>query len=321
LKGGRHLLALINEVLDIARIETGHLDLDLQAVDVDGLLQEALALIAPMASERGIVLHQSAPAPPVHVLADRKRLLQVMLNLMSNAVKYNHPNGSVWLQVQVEAGRARIGVTDNGPGIDASLRARLFTPFDRLGAENRPGEGTGLGLAVSQQMMSAMGGSIDMESTVGQGSTFRVELPCTDAPDQGASAAPASADSRPSMRACTVLYIEDQSSNLALVEILLARRANITLLSTPSGSEGLRMARQHAPDLVLLDLHLPDLGGLEVLSQLRAAEGFGNTPVVVVSADAMPATIERALAAGASAYLTKPLDVSLFFSTLDKYLQ
>lgn len=320
LKGGRHLLALINEVLDIARIETGHLALDPEPVDVDSLLQEALALIAPMAGQRGIALNLPTPEPAVHVLADRKRLLQVMLNLMSNAIKYNHPNGSVWLQVQVDGGRARIGVADNGPGIDPSLRARLFTPFDRLGAENRPGEGTGLGLAVSQQMMRAMNGSIDMESTVGQGSTFRIELPCSDAPDHAAAALPASAEAQPSARACTVLYIEDQSSNLALVEILLSRRGNITLLSTPSGSEGVQMAQRHAPDLVLLDLHLPDLGGLEVLAQLRASKECGSTPVVVVSADALPTTIDGALAAGADAYLTKPLDVSLFFSTLDKYL-
>lgn len=321
LKGGRHLLALINEVLDIARIETGQLALDLQAVEVDSLLQEAMTLIAPMADERAIVLNKPAPAPAVHVLADRKRLLQVMLNLMSNAVKYNHPNGSVSLQVQVDGARARIDIIDTGPGIDASLRARLFTPFDRLGAENRPGEGTGLGLAVSRQMVHAMGGIIDVDSTVGEGSIFRVELPCSDAPDAVAAALPTGDDAAPSARACTVLYIEDQSSNLALVEILLARRANITLLSAPSGGEGLALVRQHRPDLVLLDLHLPDMNGLDVLAQLRANKEYDAMPVVVVSADALPATISQALAAGASAYLTKPLDVSLFFSTVDKMLK
>jgi len=321
LKGGRHLLALINEVLDIARIETGQLALDLQTVDVNSLLQETLTLIAPMAGERGIVLNEPVSAPAVHVLADRKRLLQVMLNLMSNAVKYNRPNGSVSLEVRADGARARIDIIDTGPGIDASLRARLFTPFDRLGAENRPGEGTGLGLAVSRQMVHAMGGVIDVDSTVGQGSIFRVELPCSDAPGDEAAALPAGDDAAPSARASTVLYIEDQSSNLALVEILLARRANITLLSAPSGGEGLALLRRHQPDLVLLDLHLPDMNGLDVLAQLRASKEYQTIPVVVVSADALPATIERALAAGASAYLTKPLDVSLFFSTVDKMLK
>ncbi|MFB9241080.1 CHASE3 domain-containing protein [Massilia antarctica] len=320
LKGGRHLLALINEVLDIARIETGHLDLDPVPVEVDSLLREALALIAPMAGERGVTLAAPAPASGVHVLADRKRLLQVMLNLLSNAVKYNHPNGTVSLRVEADAGRARIGVSDNGPGIDPSLQARLFTPFDRLGAERRPGEGTGLGLAVSLQMVRAMGGDIGMESTLGQGSTFRVELPLSAAPGHALAPRPASMAAAPSQRACTVLYIEDQSSNLALVEILLARRPNITLLSASTGSEGLELAQRHAPDLVLLDLHLPDVSGLALLAQLRASAGLCQMPVVMVSADALPATIAGALAAGAADYLTKPLDVSLFFATLDRLL-
>ncbi|NHZ83497.1 response regulator [Massilia sp. CCM 8695] len=320
LKGGRHLLALINEVLDIARIETGHLDLDPEPVEVDSLLREALALIAPMAGERGVTLAAPAPSSVVHVLADRKRLLQVMLNLLSNAVKYNHPNGTVSLRVEADAERARIGVIDNGPGIDPSLQARLFTPFDRLGAEHRPGEGTGLGLAVSLQMVRAMGGDIGMESTVGQGSTFRVELPLSAAAGHALAARPADMAAPPSQRACTVLYIEDQSSNLALVEILLARRPSITLLSASTGSAGLALAQRHAPDLVLLDLHLPDVSGLDLLAQLRATAGLSQTPVVMVSADALPATIAGALAAGAAGYLTKPLDVPLFFATLDRLL-
>ncbi|ATQ78258.1 hypothetical protein CR152_29925 [Massilia violaceinigra] len=320
LKGGRHLLALINEVLDIARIETGHMDLEPEPVEVDSLLREALALIAPMAGERGVTLAAQAPSSGVHVLADRKRLLQVMLNLLSNAVKYNHPNGTVSLRVEADAERARIGVSDNGPGIDPSLQARLFRPFDRLGAEHRPGEGTGLGLAVSLQMVRAMGGDIGMESTVGKGSTFRVELPLSAAAGHAHAAQPASIAAPPSQRACTVLYIEDQSSNLALVEILLAKRANITLLSASTGSEGLALAQRHGPDLVLLDLHLPDVSGLDVLAQLHATPGLSQTPVVVVSADALPATIAGALAAGAADYLTKPLDVSLFFATLDRLM-
>ncbi|NIA00919.1 ATP-binding protein [Massilia sp. CCM 8734] len=320
LKGGRHLLALINEVLDIARIETGHLDLDLAPVEVDSLLREALALIAPLAGERGVTLATPAPSPGVHVLADRKRLLQVMLNLLSNAVKYNHPNGTVSLLVEADAGRVRIGVRDNGPGIDPSLQARLFTPFDRLGAEHRPGEGTGLGLAVSLQMVRAMDGDIRMESALGQGSTFRVELPLSATAGAVRAARPAGMAPAPSQRACTVLYIEDQSSNLALVEILLARRPNITLLSASSGSAGLQLAQGHAPDLVLLDLHLPDVSGLDLLAQLRATAGLRQTPVVMVSADALPATIAGARAAGAADYLTKPLDVSLFFATLDRLL-
>ncbi|MDQ1835514.1 ATP-binding protein [Massilia scottii] len=313
----------LNAILGFAQLLERDLQTPAEREHVGHILKggrHLLALIAPMAGERGVTVAAPAPSSGVHVLADRKRLLQVMLNLLSNAVKYNHPNGTVSLRVEADAQRARIGVSDNGPGIDPSLQARLFTPFDRLGAEHRPGEGTGLGLAVSLQMVRAMGGDIGMESTVGQGSTFRVKLPLSAAAGHAHAARPAGIAAPPSQRACSVLYIEDQSSNLALVEILLARRSNLTLLSASTGSAGLALAQRHAPDLVLLDLHLPDVSGLDLLAHLRATPGLSQTPVVVVSADALPATIAGALDAGAADYLTKPLDVSLFFATLDRLM-
>lgn len=334
LKGGRHLLALINEVLDIARIETGLIDIDLQAVEVDNLLREAVALITPIADQTGINISikigqdidTANPINPadqpkkIYVLADRKRLLQVMLNLLSNAVKYNEPNGSVSLHVLVQGRRARIQVSDTGKGIPAELQERLFTPFDRLGAEHRSSEGTGLGLAVSRQIVRAMGGDIEMTSSPGKGSTFWIDLPVADnIAINPVTLIPAPIQPR-LLRSCTVLYIEDQSSNLALVEILLSRRSNITLISASSGSAGLALAISHRPDLILLDLHLPDMDGEQVLASVRATPAMQGTPIVILSADALPSTITHMMSAGANAYLTKPLDVSLFFSTLDRLL-
>ncbi|MDY7540336.1 ATP-binding protein [Undibacterium sp. RTI2.1] len=334
LKGGRHLLALINEVLDIARIETGLIDIDLQAVEVDNLLREAVALITPIADQTGIDISikldpdidTANPINPadqpkkIHVLADRKRLLQVMLNLLSNAVKYNEPNGSASLHVLVQGRRARIQVSDTGKGIPAELQERLFTPFDRLGAEHRSSEGTGLGLAVSRQIVRAMGGDIEMTSSPGKGSTFWIDLPVADnIAINPAALTPIPVQPR-LLRNCTVLYIEDQSSNLALVEILLSRRRNITLISASSGSGGLELAISQQPDLILLDLHLPDMDGEQVLASVRATPAMEKIPVVILSADALPSTITHMMSAGANAYLTKPLDVSLFFSTLDRLL-
>ena len=334
LKGGRHLLALINEVLDIARIETGLIDIDLQAVEVDNLLREAVALITPIADQTGIDISikldqnidTTNPINPadqpekIHVLADRKRLLQVMLNLLSNAVKYNEQNGNVSLNVMTQGRRARIQVRDTGKGIPTQLQERLFTPFDRLGAEHRSSEGTGLGLAVSRQIVRAMGGDIEMTSSPGKGSTFWIDLPVADnIAINPAALTPAPIQPR-LLRNCTVLYIEDQSSNLALVEILLSRRSNITLISASSGSAGLALAITHRPDLILLDLHLPDMDGEQVLASVRATPAMQGTPILILSADALPSTITHMMSAGANAYLTKPLDVSLFFSTLDRLL-
>ncbi|WP_211172450.1 ATP-binding protein [Massilia forsythiae] len=340
LGAGRHLLGLIDEMLDITRIEAGHLDLAQEAVDVHGLLREALALTLPQAQRHGIVLHGPQDRHgATAVLADRKRLLQVTLNLLSNAVKYNRPGGSVRIGAHVhpspDGGRVRIDVTDTGPGIPARLQGRLFTPFDRLGAEQRPVEGSGLGLALSKHLADAMGGTIGVDSTPGQGSRFWIELQAADAP-AGAPAAfqpLVQAPVQPPMqalvqtaaqptgqRARTVLYIEDNSSNLALVETLMARRADLRLVSAVTGADGLRVAREEGPELVLLDLHLPDMTGEEVLARLRASGAAGQAPVVVLSADALPSTAERVRAAGADDFLSKPLNVAAFFSTLDRLL-
>ena len=320
LKGGHHLLALIDEVLDIARIETGHLQLLLQPIEAGGILREALSLIAPLAHTRNITLAGPEKTSDIYLQADRKRLLQVMLNLLSNAVKYNKENGTVTLSVHATATQVQLLVVDSGIGIATDMQKRLFTPFDRLGAEHKPVEGNGLGLVVSMQLARAMGGEIGMSSVEGQGSQFWINLPVAQATLSQEGHRPATSELATLHRPCSILYIEDNSSNLVLIEILLARSKHVELFSAKKGAEGLHMAQQQRPDLILLDLQLPDMSGEEVLQELRASASLKDIPVVILSADALATTIHRLKAGGANDYLTKPLDVALFFSTLNRLL-
>jgi len=324
LKAGRHLMDLIDEVLDIARIEAGRLHLSPEPVPVADLLRETLDLMRPLAAQRAIRLETGAlPGEDGHVRADRQRLKQVLLNLLSNAIKYNRDAGRVTLTcAQAPGDRLHIRVTDTGPGIPAALMARLFTPFDRLGAEQQGVEGTGLGLVLSKRLVEAMGGAMGCESALGEGSTFWVELPLAAAPAERLkelppevlAAAPAPGP------AATVLYIEDNLSNLRLVERVLAHRPGIRVLPAMQGRLGLDLAREHRPALIFLDLQLPDLPGYEVLRHLQGDPRTREIPVLVISADASPGQIQRTLAAGARAYLTKPLDVRGLLAAVDEHL-
>lgn len=322
LNAGRHLLKLIDEVLDIARIEAGELKLATVAVPLESLLAEASALVAPLAAQHGVQLQADPVAPEYAVLADRQRLLQVLLNLLSNAIKYNRAGGWVRLSVLMQPERVRIEVRDSGAGIAASLLPRLFTPFDRLDAARGGTEGTGLGLAVSKQLMDAMDGSITVESKPDSGSVFTLLLTRAEA---GLPRMLRPLPSEPEVLSLTtaprsrrLLCIEDNASNLALIEALLSRRPQWQMSSARNGREGLQCVREQTPDLILLDLHLPDLTGEAILLQLRSEAAFRNTPIAIVSADSLPTTIERLLAAGASAYLTKPLEVPPFLALLDQ---
>ncbi len=321
LKAGQHLLSLIDEILDIARIEAGRLRLSLEPVPVKQVLDEARSLIRPLAAERNIRLQIHALAnPDLYVLADRQRLKQVLLNLLANAVKYNREEGSVTLWCEEAPGdRLRFKVSDTGPGIPPEKLGQLFTPFERLGVEPAI-EGTGLGLALSKGLAEAMGGTIGVESVVGQGSIFWVELAEAGNPEptieRAAEALPVSASAAGS----TVLYVEDNLSNLRLIEHVLARRSGVRLLSALQGRLGLDLAREHRPSLILLDLHLPDVPGEEVLRRLQADPRTREIPVVVISADASPGQIQRLRAAGARDYLTKPIDVRAFLRLLDETL-
>jgi len=327
LRGGRHLLALINEVLDISRIETGSLALSPEAVSVAEVIQEALELVRPLAAARAITI--SAPLvaeAPKTVVADRQRLRQVLLNLTSNAVKYNRPGGSITISwARGEADQVRLAVRDTGPGIPPDKMARLFVPFDRLGADETGVEGTGIGLALSKGLTELMGGTLSAQSTPGEGTTFFVELAVGLDPvahyEQHMGALPTPPTAAGDGYLGTVLYVEDNPSNLQLVARILAHRPGLRLLSTREGGGALPMVRAERPDVILLDVHLPDISGAEVLRRLQADPATANTPVIMISADATPQRIERLLAAGARDYLTKPLDVTRFLEVLDGLLQ
>ena len=323
ISAGRHLLSLINEVLDISRVETGNLQLSLEPVCLADALEEALGLMRPLAAERGIELLTSAPLDQsYYVMADRQRFKQVLLNLLTNAVKYTPPDGKITVSSSVTgSGAMRIVVSDTGAGISPKKVARLFTPFDRLGAEQTAVEGTGLGLALCQRLMQAMHGSIGVNSTLGQGSTFWVELACADSPLERVASSKRNVSqylNGSDVERRTILYMEDNLSNLTLIEQMLAEQPHIKLITAMQGQLGIELARRHSPDLILLDLHLPDLPGWEVLSRLQRDDATREIPVVVISADATSRQIERLMAAGARAYLTKPLDMMEFFRVIDE---
>lgn len=340
LKAGRHLLDLINEVLEIARIEAGHMLLSLEPVQVRNVVQEVFSLVRPLAAEQNIQLREGDDRElKAYVWADLQRFKQVMLNLCSNAIKYNRPQGTITVTCQTIPGipspedptpvdQLRINVTDTGRGIPLESQAQLFTPFMRVGAAQTTIEGTGLGLALSLSLIHAMHGTIGVESTVDVGSTFWVQLPLTDAPLVGAEDALAHGDalldetpSSASGARHTLLYIEDNLSNLQLIEAIIADQPIYELISAMQGQMGLDLARQHHPDLILLDLHLPDVPGDQVLARLKADPSTADIPVVMLSAVAAESEIKRLLGGGAMAYLTKPLDISLFLDTLNTILQ
>jgi PAS domain S-box-containing protein len=326
LKAGRHLLHLINEVLEIARIEAGRENFSLEPVALAPAMQEALGLVRPVAQQHGVALREGdangQPWPEhAYVHADRQRLVQVLLNLLSNAIKYNRPGGSVRLTVKpVADARWAVHVEDSGRGIPAERIGQLFTPFSRLGAELTDVEGTGLGLALSQRLCEAMGGALRLESTSPAGSVFRLELSGAESPLRALEETGTFALAEAPHREATLLYIEDNLANLSLVETILLSRPGWRTVPALQGQLGVELAREHLPDLVLLDLHLPDIPGDEVLRRLRADRRTAGIPVVIVSADATAGSLERLRQAGANAYLTKPLDVDEFLSVVERFL-
>lgn len=315
---GRHLLDLINEVLDISKVEMGQLNILLEAVILSELVSETLDLVQPLAEQRGI---QFTPFQfgGQAVCANRQRLRQVLLNLLGNAIKYNHEDGTVTITCETRPGnRLRLNVIDSGPGIPGELLERLFVPFDRLGAEKNGLEGTGLGLALSKQLIEAMGGVIGVESRVGQGSVFWLELPeCNELADQVRRAGtPTSTSQGPK----TLLYTEDNLSSIELIEQIMLMRPAVKLITAMQGRLCLDLSREHRPDLILLDMNLPDMQGEDVLRQLQNDARTREIPVAVLSADADPGQMKRLQKAGACAYLTKPLDLRKFIQTLDEIL-
>ena len=328
-QGGRHLLALINEELDIARVESGRLRLSIEPVEVREVVAAVLVLTAPLAARGQVTLSPTVPAVfTAWVQADRQGLQQVLLNLVSNAIKYNRRGGQVWLDCGggAEPDRVRVSVRDTGRGIAPADLPRLFQPFERLDAAATGIEGSGLGLALSRRLVEAMGGVIGVDSTPGSGSTFWVDLPTAVplalpaaalAPAAGATPAAGAPDSRPLH---TLLYVENDVASLRLAEQVLRREPGVRVLPVMQGQVGLDLAREHRPNLVLLDLDLPDLAGDEVLAALQADPITRAIPVVVISADATPARQAQLRAAGAVACLTKPLDIPAMLAVVHDHL-
>jgi PAS domain S-box-containing protein len=321
-RAGNHLLGLINEVLDMARAETGNLPLVSEPVSVQEALEETLSLMRPLAAEHKVELEMLRADCGGEVLSSPRRFRQIILNLVSNAVKFNRKGGTVAISCEPMGERMRIKVADTGLGISPENLTKLFVPFERLDVGDGTVEGTGLGLSLSKHLIEAMGGKIGVESVLGQGTTFWVELPLVErtcAVTAGSLSAPIGeiAESQPGREARTVLYIEDNPSNLRLVERILARRPEVKLISAIQGDIGIDLAQRHLPDLVLLDLHLPDMPGKEILRQLRADPLTAQLQIVIISADATSEQIELLRDAGANGYLIKPINVREFLALID----
>ena len=305
---GDHLLSLINNVLDLSSLESGKLRIELTPVQVADVVAEVLPLLEPLARRHGIVVHAAALAGTVR--ADRMRLRQIVINLLSNAIKYNRAQGEVRLETQPAAGNLLLRVSDTGRGMTPEQIEQLFEPFNRLGLESENIEGTGIGLAIVKALVDHMRGSIHVSSKVGQGTVFEVCLPI--ATEQG----PAASGDTENARKGRILYIEDNPVNVLLVEELVASRDDLSILSVGTGAEGVSHARSLQPDLVLVDMQLPDFDGFEVLRRLRAQPETAALTCIALTANAMPEDIALALKAGFSDYWTKPINVRVFLASL-----
>jgi PAS domain S-box-containing protein len=326
LKGGWYLLELINEILDLALIESGRATLSHEPVSLVEVMHECRAMVERQAQKRGIGMSFPHFALPYFVSADLTRVKQVMINLLFNAIKYNTLQGSVDVEYDLRPDNLiRISVRDTGPGLAPEQLAQLFQPFNRLGKEAGAEEGTGIGLVVTKRLVEQMGGTIGVNSTVGVGSEFWLELSLTTAPElvieeleHAALARPQEPDGTP-LR--TVLYVEDNPANLNLVEQLVERRPDLRMLSAADGNLGIEFARTYLPEVILMDINLPGINGLDAMKILRADPLTAHIPIIALSANAMPNDIEKALRAGFFDYLTKPIKVNLFMSTLDEALK
>jgi PAS domain S-box-containing protein len=320
LKAGWYLLELINEVLDLALIESGRLSLSPEPVSLAEVMQECATMIEAQALKRGISVSFPRFDIAYFVKVDRTRLKQVVINLLTNAIKYNRVGGTVVVTcIENTPGCIRIGVEDSGEGLSQEKIAQLFQPFNRLGQETAGQEGTGIGLVTAKRLIELMDGTIGVESTVGKGSVFWIELNLTNerqhVVDASITIAPAPIQDGVQLR--TVLYVEDNPANLMLVEDLIARRPDIRFLSATDGNRGIEIARASLPDMILMDINLPGISGIQALKILHEDTATAHIPVVALSANAIPRDIRKGLEAGFFRYLTKPIKVNEFMETLD----
>ena len=324
LRAGWYLLDLINEILDLALIESGKLSLSLESISLLEVWHECEVMIEQNALEREIRVSFQSLGAAHCIHADRTRLKQVLLNLLSNAVKYNHPGGSVSVGVELlGAERIRISVSDTGDGLSPEHIAQLFQPFNRLGRESKNEQGTGIGLVMTKRLVELMGGTMSVQSTLGSGSMFSIELKLAPAKAArltevaGTNAGPAVHDG--TLR--TLLYVEDNPANLMLIEDLLERRPDIALLTATDGIRGVELARAALPDVILMDINLPGISGVKALQILTRDTATRHIPIIALSANAMPRDIKNGLEAGFFCYLTKPIKVNELMDTLDLALQ
>jgi signal transduction histidine kinase/ActR/RegA family two-component response regulator len=326
LQAGWHLLKLINEVLDLAVVESGKMSLSPESVSLAEVISECQAMMEPQAKQRGISMTFPQLDIPYYVHADRTRVKQVLINLLSNAIKYNREQGTVEVKCTTTSPeRIRISFKDTGAGLPPEKLTQLFQPFNRLGQESRAGEGTGIGLVMSKRVVELMEGAIGVESTVGVGSVFWIELLLTTAPTflvaSSESTTAIQARIPTAARLRTLLYVEDNPANLTLVEQLIARRSDIRLLTAVNGTLGIEIARASQPEVILMDINLPGISGIEALKILREDPATAHIPVVALSANAMQRDTKKGMEAGFFYYLTKPIKVNEFMDALDGALE
>jgi signal transduction histidine kinase/CheY-like chemotaxis protein len=322
LKAGWYLLDLINEILDLTMIESGKLSLSIEPIQLAEVLRESTAMIEPQASRRGIKVSFPLLAAMSVVTADRTRLKQVLINLLSNAIKYNREGGTVTVEcAQGASGRIRISIADTGLGLSVDSLKQLFQPFNRLGQEAHVGEGTGIGLVMSKRLVELMGGVIGVDSIVGVGSVFWIELKSAVSPQRASTETggeiAAVIPRVPGVAPRTLLYVEDNPDNLMLVEDLMLRRPDIRLITARDGVSGVALARTSLPDVILMDINLPGMSGIEALRILSVDPATRHIPIIALSANAGPRDIARGLETGFFRYLTKPIKIAEFLATVD----
>ena len=325
LQAGWYLLELINEILDLALIESGKFSISLEPVSLDDIMLECQTMIEPQANKRGIRMSFPRFDQPCFVSADRTRVKQILINLFSNAIKYNQTGGSVVVECSASApDTVRVSIRDTGAGLPPEKLAQLFQPFNRLGQEASAEEGTGIGLVVTKRLVEVMGGAIGVESAVGVGSVFWVELNSASAPSFTKAVSGPAASVQPQVASGallrTLLYVEDNPANLKLVQQLVARRPDMRLLTAVNGRLGIELAHAAQPEVILMDINLPGISGTEAMQILHQDSATAHIPVIALTANAIPYDIERGLAAGFFRYLTKPIKVNEFMEALDAAL-
>lgn len=328
LKAGSHLLELINDVLDLSRIESEEFTLSIEPLAVTTSIEEVLSIARPIAEQFGIeLIDEIASHKDIFVFGDQTRLKQVLLNLISNGIKYNRRGGSVTVASEInDDGTLRIKVKDTGMGIPSDKLASLFHPFDRLGAEFSEVEGTGIGLTISKKLIESMNGSIGVDTFVGEGSEFYITLQICSALENDlthneSQESEKDSESSTSDDTFSLLYIEDNPYNLKLVEDILEEYSEIKLLSAPQAKMGLELAQAHKPDLILMDINLPEMDGIEAFKRLQNFEQTCDIPVIALSANAMQGDIDKALKTGFTSYITKPIDIDNFRTVIEKAIE